>query len=45
MPVVARNFDTIDADHKGFVTLPEIRPLRLSGERDRTAPADSPPLA
>ena len=25
MPMVARNFDTIDVDHKGFVTLPEIR--------------------
>ena len=25
MPVVARNFDVIDVDHKGFVTLPEIR--------------------
>jgi hypothetical protein len=25
MPVVARNFDTIDVGHKGFVTLPEIR--------------------
>lgn len=25
MPVVARNFDTIDVDHRGFVTLPEIR--------------------
>ena len=25
MPMVARNFDAIDLDHKGFVTLPEIR--------------------
>jgi hypothetical protein len=25
MPGVARNFDTIDVAHKGFVTLPEIR--------------------
>ena len=25
MPAVARNFDTIDVEHKGFVTLPEIR--------------------
>jgi hypothetical protein len=25
MPMVARNFDTIDIEHKGYVTLPEIR--------------------
>jgi len=25
MPMVARNFDAIDLDHKGYVTLPEIR--------------------
>jgi hypothetical protein len=25
MPSVARNFDAIDIDHKGYVTLPEIR--------------------
>lgn len=25
MPFVARNFDAIDIDHKGYVTLPEIR--------------------
>ena len=25
MPFVARNFDGIDLDHKGYVTLPEIR--------------------
>ena len=25
MPMVARDFDAIDIDHKGYVTLPEIR--------------------
>jgi hypothetical protein len=25
MPMVARNFDSIDIEHKGYVTLPEIR--------------------
>jgi hypothetical protein len=25
MPMVARNFDSIDVEHKGYVTLPEIR--------------------
>jgi hypothetical protein len=25
MPMVARNFDTIDIEHKGYITLPEIR--------------------
>lgn len=25
MPMVARNFDAIDLDHKGYVTLPDIR--------------------
>ena len=25
MPLVAQNFDAIDFDHKGYVTLPEVR--------------------
>jgi hypothetical protein len=37
MPVVARNFDTIDVDHKGFVTLPEIRTFAV----ERRAGLDS----
>jgi hypothetical protein len=36
MPMVARNFDTIDIEHKGYVTLPEIRAFaaerRAAGE-------------
>jgi hypothetical protein len=36
MPMVARNFDSIDIEHKGFVTLPEIRAFaqerRAAGE-------------
>jgi len=36
MPMVARNFDSIDIEHKGYVTLPEIRAFaserRASGE-------------
>ena len=39
MPGVARSFDTIDVEHKGFVTLPEIgmfaaeRRMGQNGER------------
>jgi hypothetical protein len=25
MPLVAQDFDAIDIDHKGYVTLPEVR--------------------
>ena len=36
MPRVARNFDSIDIEHKGYVTLPEIRAFaaerRAAGE-------------
>jgi hypothetical protein len=36
MPMVARNFDSIDVEHKGYVTLPEIRAFaaerRTAGE-------------
>lgn len=36
MPMVARNFDSIDIEHKGYVTLPEIRAFaqerRAAGE-------------
>jgi hypothetical protein len=37
MPVVARNFDAIDLDHKGFVTMPEIRAFAV----ERRAGQDS----
>jgi hypothetical protein len=36
MPMVAQNFDSIDVEHKGYVTLPEIRAFaaerRAAGE-------------
>ena len=33
MPMVARNFEAIDVEHKGYVTLPEIRAFAQSGAR------------
>jgi len=38
MPVVARDFDAIDIQHKGYVTLPEIRAY-LAQRRPQGAPA------
>jgi hypothetical protein len=38
MPMVARNFDTIDVEHKGYVTLPEIRIFALE---QRSAPTST----
>ena len=37
MPMVARNFDTIDVDHKGFVTLPEIRTFAADRRAGQTS--------
>ena len=38
MPVVAQNFDAIDIDRKGFVTLPEVRSFVQQRRAERTQP-------
>jgi hypothetical protein len=38
MPAVAREFDAIDVQHKGFVTLDEIRAFRAAQHRMQGAP-------
>lgn len=37
MPMVARNFEAIDVDHKGYVTLPEIRAFAAERRAGQTA--------
>lgn len=37
MPMVARNFDEIDVEHKGYVTLPEIRAFAAERRAGQTA--------
>jgi hypothetical protein len=35
MPMVARNFDSIDLDHNGYVTLPEVRVFAAQQRAER----------
>ena len=37
MPMVARNFDAIDVQHKGYVTLQDIRAWRRQARAERGA--------
>ena len=39
MPMVAQNFDAIDMDQKGYVTLPEIRSFAAQRRSDRSQSA------
>ena len=41
MPMVARNFDAIDRDHKGYVTLPEVRRFVALQRAERSDPHQS----
>jgi hypothetical protein len=38
MPMVAQNFDVIDRDHKGYVTLPEVRAFAAERRAERSQP-------
>ena len=44
MPLVAQNFDAIDFDQKGYVTLPEVRAF-VARVRSGGQPAESNRLA
>jgi hypothetical protein len=41
MPMVAQNFDAIDSDQKGYVTLPEIRGFMAQRRADRGQPGQT----
>jgi hypothetical protein len=38
MPLVAQDFDAIDIDHKGYVTLPEVRAFAAQQGGERAQP-------
>jgi hypothetical protein len=41
MPLVAQNFDAIDIDRKGYVTLPEVRAFAVQRRAERGQAAQS----
>ncbi len=45
MPMVARNFGAIDADHKGYITLEDIRAFRQARRAVRQGRAPAAPPA